>query len=65
MTDVSEGAWARGRGVTLVPLAPGEPLTPGIEQALRDGLERGYEGEPPAIPAAKASSISSATMPRI
>ncbi len=31
-------------------LPPDAPLTPGIEQALRDGLERGYEGDTPAIP---------------
>lgn len=51
MSGPPEGAWARGRGVTLVALAPGEPLTPGIQQALRDGLERGYEGDTPTLPA--------------
>lgn len=51
MSGPPQGAWARGRGVTLVRLAPGEPLTAGIEHALRDGLERGYEGDTPAVPA--------------
>ncbi|MCC6236935.1 MAG: GNAT family N-acetyltransferase [Dehalococcoidia bacterium] len=51
MSGLPEGAWARGRGVTLVALQPSEALAPGLQQALRDGLERGYEGDTPALPA--------------
>jgi GNAT superfamily N-acetyltransferase len=42
------GAWARGHGVTLVPFDGA--LSEGLAQALRDGVERGYEGDPPAAP---------------
>jgi GNAT superfamily N-acetyltransferase len=42
--------WARGRGVALVPVDPAERVTGGLEQALRDGIERTYAGVTPAIP---------------
>lgn len=45
---VSRGAWARGFGVALV--ASDGPAGDGVTQALRDGVERGYEGELPAAP---------------
>ena len=48
---VGRGAWARGDRLTLV-ARPGESaITPGIEQALRDGIERGFEGDLPATAA--------------
>ncbi|MDP6605319.1 MAG: GNAT family N-acetyltransferase [Dehalococcoidia bacterium] len=42
------GAWARGGGVTLAPFSGA--LDAGLERALRDGVERGYEGPIPAAP---------------
>jgi len=42
--------WARGFGVTLRPLTPGDLDAPGVQRALRDGIERNYEGELPAPP---------------
>jgi GNAT superfamily N-acetyltransferase len=41
--------WARGLGVTLVP-AEGGSLSAGLEQAARDGIARGFEGELPSSP---------------
>ena len=48
MSAVRRGVWARGEGLTLLPsdTAPGEA----ISRALRDGVERGYEGELPPTP---------------
>lgn len=48
MSAVRRGVWARGEGLTLLPsgVALGEPLA----RALRDGVERGYEGEVPPAP---------------
>lgn len=43
-------AWARSREVVLVALDPGEALPAGVQHALRDGIERGYEGPTPALP---------------
>ena len=47
-------AWARGRGVALYPGDPAAPLSDGLAQALRDGVERGHdgtvEGDTPALP---------------
>jgi GNAT superfamily N-acetyltransferase len=42
-------AWARGFGVTLRVAQPADLEAPGIEQALRDGIERGYAGELPDL----------------
>lgn len=42
------GVWARGNGVTLSPFTG--PLSEGFARALRDGVERGYEGQLPAAP---------------
>ena len=42
------GVWARGDGVTLAPFSGA--LDAGLERALRDGVERGYEGPVPAAP---------------
>lgn len=62
MTSSSEArtreVWARGRGVSLFALDAGAALSDGLVQALRDGIERGYEGETPALPLdARAYSI--------
>lgn len=48
-------AWAIGMGLRLEPLDPleagaGAGLTPGLERALLDGVERGLEGPPPDFP---------------
>ncbi|HJM90255.1 MAG TPA: GNAT family N-acetyltransferase [Dehalococcoidia bacterium] len=45
---VRGGVWARGHGVTLSPFDGA--LSDGLAQALRDGVERGYEGDLPASP---------------
>ncbi len=47
---MSREVWARGRGVALVALDTGAPLTPGVAQALRDGVARGHEGVILALP---------------
>jgi GNAT superfamily N-acetyltransferase len=49
-TGETREVWARGRGVTLLPLDRGAPLAEGLAQALRDGIERGYEGDTPGLP---------------
>lgn len=43
--------WARGDGVALAPL-DALPDDPAILRALADGIERGFEGELPALPPA-------------
>ena len=46
--------WARHLGVALRPAPPpgdGRELGEGLARALRDGVERGYEGPLPAAPA--------------
>ena len=48
MSNARGGVWSRGHGVTLVPFDG--PLNEGLAQALRDGVERGYEGDPPVAP---------------
>jgi hypothetical protein len=48
----ARSVWARGFGVSLHPLEAGDLAADGIERALRDGIERGYEGELPPAPAA-------------
>ncbi len=48
MIAVRRGVWARGGGLTLLPLDG--PLSDAIARALRDGVERGYEGDPPPLP---------------
>lgn len=56
MSDRRPGIWARGEGVVLVPFAG--PLHPGLERALRDGFERGYEGPiPPPPPHASCMAV--------
>ncbi|MSP22453.1 MAG: GNAT family N-acetyltransferase [Dehalococcoidia bacterium] len=54
ITGSSPEVWARGRGVVLTPRDAGAPLTDGLRQALRDGVERGHdgtaEGDTPALP---------------
>ena len=47
---VAGKALARGRGIALYPLDVNEPLSEGLARALRDGIERGYAGETPALP---------------
>ncbi len=47
-STVPRGAWARGFGVALV--ASDGPAGDGVTQALRDGIERGYDGELPPFP---------------
>ena len=51
--------WASGLGVTLVEVAGAERGTlladGGVRQALRDGVDRGLGGDPPAIPARAAT----------
>lgn len=42
--------WARGRGLALLPRDPEVPLPEGVAQALKDGIERGYEGAPVQLP---------------
>ena len=45
------GVWARGLGVALVRSSePSAPLSPELEQAARDGVERGYDGPLPEVP---------------
>ncbi len=48
MNSVRRRVWARGDGVALVPF-DGQ-LSDGLTQALRDGIERGYEGDLAAAP---------------
>lgn len=44
--------WARGHGLTLARGEPSDVDThPGLARALADGIERGYDGPPPAFPA--------------
>lgn len=49
MTARGAAVWVRGRGIALVPLEGGA-LGDGVAQGLRDGIERGYEGETPVLP---------------
>ena len=49
--------WARGFGVVLRRAAPSDLEAPGIQRALRDGIERGYEGPLPAAPHCEAYAI--------
>lgn len=54
--------WARGYGVTLRPLAPGDLDAPGIQRALRDGIERNYAGPlPPPPPGIECYAIHAAS----
>lgn len=46
----TRSAWARGFGVTLDPATRHDLADEGIERALRDGIERGYEGALPEAP---------------
>lgn len=46
----TRSVWARGFGVSLHPLEASDLTSDGIERALRDGIERGYEGDLPAAP---------------
>lgn len=45
--------WARGNGIALRPLTSADIEAPGIQRALRDGIERNYEGDlsspPPGV----------------
>lgn len=50
-------AWARGFDVALYPLALAGLADEGIERALRDGIERGYEGALPEAPAGCESFV--------
>jgi GNAT superfamily N-acetyltransferase len=50
VTAARKQAWARGFGVALYAMDRGDLDAPGIERALRDGVERGYDGELPAAP---------------
>jgi hypothetical protein len=43
-------AWARGDGVTLRIATPDDLMGDDVQRALRDGIERGYEGTLPAAP---------------
>jgi hypothetical protein len=45
-----EKAVARGGGIALYPLDVNKALSDGLARALRDGIERGYAGETPALP---------------
>ncbi|MBX7112117.1 MAG: GNAT family N-acetyltransferase [Dehalococcoidia bacterium] len=50
--------WARGFGVTVRPLVRADLEDPGIQRALRDGIERNFEGDlPPGQPAAECYAI--------
>lgn len=42
--------WARSDGVVLRAANPEDLADPGIERALRDGIERGYLGPVPELP---------------
>ncbi len=50
VVDAVRTAWARGFGVTLRAAGPGDLEAPGMQRALRDGIERGYDGSLPAAP---------------
>lgn len=50
MSATRNPAWARGFGIALYPAGPGDFDAPGLQRALRDGIERGYEGELPPPP---------------
>ncbi|PZC41445.1 MAG: Acetyltransferase (GNAT) family protein [Chloroflexi bacterium] len=50
-SDGSSGAeWAEFESVGLVAAEAAELDTDGLRQAYIDGIERGFEGEPPALP---------------
>src|SRR5690606_29495863 len=46
----SRAAWTRGPGVALRSATPRDIEAPGVQRALRDGIERGYEGALPEAP---------------
>jgi GNAT superfamily N-acetyltransferase len=46
----SNAAWARGDGVTLRAATADDLADAGVQQALRDGIERNYLGVVPAFP---------------
>ncbi len=50
MRATPSDVWARGRGLALVALETGAMLSEGVSQALRDGVERTYAGDTPALP---------------
>jgi GNAT superfamily N-acetyltransferase len=51
LSGASSGtAWAEFEGVGLVAAEAAALDTDGLRQAYIDGIERGFEGEPPALP---------------
>ena len=48
--DLLGAEWAEFEGVGLVAAEAAELDTDGLRQAYSDGIERGFEGEPPALP---------------
>lgn len=50
MSEAADGVWAQLEGVELVVAEAAELESEGLRQAYLDGIERGFEGEPPVLP---------------